>query len=68
MTASSAPLQDCRQKGTARGDAEAIAEYQRFTREEFERCETAGWRFEVGWFQGPSGLQWGWFSRGVSDG
>ncbi len=67
MTASAVPLQDCRHKEPASGDGEAIAEYQRFNREEVERGEAAGWRFEVGWFQRAGGLQWAWFSRGVGD-
>jgi hypothetical protein len=36
----------------------------RFTREQHERGETAGWRFEIGWYERASGLRWAWFSRG----
>ena len=45
-----------------------VFDMQRFTREEHERGQTAGWRFEAGWFVRMSGLTWAWFSREVEDG
>ncbi len=54
-------LQDRRQDD---GDWEPnVVEFQRFTREEHDRGDTAGWRFEIGWYERASGLQWAWFSR-----
>ena len=38
---------------------------RRFTRQQHERGDTTGWRFEAGWFERDSGLQWAWFSREV---
>ena len=40
----------------------------RFTREEHERGDTTGWRFEVGWCRRMSGLEWAWFSREINNG
>ena len=40
---------------------------RRFTREEHERGETAGWRFEAGQFRYMSGLEWAWFSREITE-
>ncbi len=49
------------------GESEAIVrrvlDMRRFTREEHEHGDTAGWRYEVGWFVRMSGLTWAWFSR-----
>ena len=58
-------MQGGRQHGDATGDGEAIVEYQRFTREQFERGETKGWRFSSEWFERCSGLRWAWFQRDV---
>ena len=38
-------------------------EVRRFTREEHDRGDTAGWRLQAGWFERASGLRWAWFSR-----
>ena len=38
---------------------------RRFTRKEHTRGDTAGWRFEAGWFRYMSGLTWAWFGREV---
>ena len=40
---------------------------RRFTRQEHNRGDTAGWRLEVGWFRRVSGLEWGWFRHEVED-
>ena len=37
-------------------------------RRETPPSSTTGWRFETGWFQTMSGLQWAWFSRETVDG
>ncbi len=39
----------------------------RFTRNDFEKGSTTGWRFEAGWFRRASGLEWAWFSREVDE-
>ena len=58
-------LQDHRQ---ADGDREPnVFEVQRFTRQQNECGETAGWRRWSGWFQRASGLEWAWFRREVND-
>lgn len=62
-------MQDRRQ---LHGDREAIVrelfDVRRFTREEHERGNSTGWRFEAGWFERASGLTWAWFSREVQRG
>ena len=47
--------------------ASRVFEVQRFTEQEHASGETAGWRFEVGWFQYVSGLEWAWFSRELAE-
>lgn len=42
-----------------------VVEMVRFTRLDHEKGHTAGWHFEVGWFERASGLEWAWFSREV---
>jgi hypothetical protein len=59
-------LQDRRQDD---GDCAAIVgEFMCFTRQEHERGDTAGWRFEGPWHVRASGLEWAWFRREVDDG
>ena len=41
-------------------------EVVRFTRQEHEHGDTAGWRFDAGWFRRMSGLEWAWFSREIT--
>ena len=41
--------------------------FHRFTRLEHDHGDTTGWRFEAGWFQRVSGLEWAWFRREVED-
>ncbi len=43
-------------------------EVMRFTRQERDRGNTTGWRFEAAWRQCKSGEAWGWFSREIDDG
>ncbi len=45
-----------------------VFDIRRFTREEHERGDAAGWRLEAGWFRRMSGLEWAWFRREVEDG
>jgi hypothetical protein len=45
-----------------------VADFRRFTRQEHDCGDSAGWRFEVGWFTRHGGLVWAWFSREVGDG
>jgi hypothetical protein len=59
------PLQDCRQDG--RTDARLVGDYMRYTRLQHARGDSAGWRFECGWFQRASGLEWAWFSRPIEE-
>ncbi len=40
-----------------------VLDVRRFTRQDHERGDTTGWRFEAGWFVRMSGLQWAWFSK-----
>ncbi len=42
---------------------DASRQVKRFTREQYHRKDTNGWRFEAGWFVRMSGLAWAWFSR-----
>lgn len=64
MTTHVEALQDWRYNEATDGDHEAmVIEFMRFTQEQHARGETAGWRFEVGWFERASGLHWAWFSR-----
>ncbi len=44
-----------------------VFEIQRFTRHEHTRGDTAGWRFEAGWFVRMSGLEWAWFSKEIRE-
>ena len=54
------------------GNREAIVrqvfDMRRYTREEHERGDAAGWRLEAGWFRRMGGLEWAWFRREVEDG
>jgi len=65
-------LQEPRQPARKEGDREAIApprawDVQRFTKEEHEHGDTAGWRFEIGWYRRMGGVTWAWFRREVDD-
>jgi hypothetical protein len=74
MLKGSDALQGCRQDGAVEADRRAMMQetrgfdVRRFTREEHERGDTAGWRLEVGWFTRSGGLVWAWFRREVEDG
>jgi len=61
-------LQGCRQHD---GDPEAMVsrvfDVRRFTKEEVERGDAAGWRLWCGWFERASGLRWAWFRREESN-
>jgi len=65
----SEPLQDRRQlEGGNVADTAHVFWVRRFTLEEHEAGDTAGWWLDAGWFRRDGGLVWAWFRREVDDG